>query len=402
MSRSIMQLLVRSLVATVALFFVVAAYCAPSETPAPAKEPEAGAEKTSAPAADAQPGTDPAAPQSAAGPQPDSAPQTAATEQDNGAYLLATASPGTTMTMQGPELAIARLNPQFVARLADAIRDARQSGLPGAGIFSAYRPPAFGIGGFGDKFKSMHSYGLAVDMTGIGDPDSAEAKLWHEIAARHGVICPYGYANKTEWNHCQATDVADILPDHPLRKTITADGPIDLAAMFAAGDALIAALPAAIGVAQADNPQKGSIYRVATAESAETLGLDSSHHHGRAGLSEALAHRRSDKVAAVDRQRINKAAAVEHRRMDKVMTIMVADNERSGRVKTSTPAKHEHEHEHERNGKGRAVLLAKNEERVMEKSHGRRNEEAKAHGVRKGAARSAEGHHELSRRHHVA
>src|SRR5262249_43939373 len=126
--------------------------------------------------------------------------QAGTAELDDGAYLLETSSPGTTMNLQGATLAIARLNPQFVARLAGAIPETPQSGLPSAGIFSAYRPPAYGIGGFADKFRSLHSYGLAVDMSGIGDPGSHEAKLWHEIAARHGVICPYAVNNRAEWN----------------------------------------------------------------------------------------------------------------------------------------------------------------------------------------------------------
>jgi hypothetical protein len=152
------------------------------------------------------------------------------------AYLVETAVPGDTMTRQGPELAIGRLHPEFVHRLAAAIHDASQAGLPNAGIFSAYRPPAFGIGGFSDKFNSLHTYGLAVDMSGIGGPGSAEAKLWHEIAARHGVACPYGFGNHLEWNHCQPTRIKIILPTNPLRQTVTADGPIDLDSMFAAGE----------------------------------------------------------------------------------------------------------------------------------------------------------------------
>ena len=68
------------------------------------------------------------------------------------------------MTLQGAELAIGRLHPEFVVRLANAIREARSAGLPFAGVFSAYRPPAFGVGGFSDKFNSLHTYGLAVDM----------------------------------------------------------------------------------------------------------------------------------------------------------------------------------------------------------------------------------------------
>jgi hypothetical protein len=84
---------------------------------------------------------------------------------------------------EGAELAIGRLHPQFVVRLANAIREARSAGLSFAGVFSAYRPPAFGIGAFSDKFNSLHSYGLAADVHGIGRPGSPEAQLWHEIAA---------------------------------------------------------------------------------------------------------------------------------------------------------------------------------------------------------------------------
>jgi hypothetical protein len=156
------------------------------------------------------------------------------------AYLIETATPGYTMSRQGPELAIGRLHPEFVKRLAAAIKEARGAGLLFAGIFSAYRPPAFGVGGFADKFHSLHTYGLAVDVTGIGAPGTANALLWHEIAARHGVICPYGPHNPIEWNHCQPTWVKIILPDNPLRETVTADGPSSLEDMFEVGYLLIA------------------------------------------------------------------------------------------------------------------------------------------------------------------
>ena len=155
------------------------------------------------------------------------------------AYLMATATPGYTMTRQGPERAIGRLHPEFVRRLAAAIAEARGAGLPFAGIFSAYRPPAFGVGGFADKFHSLHTYGLAVDVTGIGAPGTPSALLWHEIAARNGVICPYGPYNPAEWNHCQPTWVKIILPDNSLRETVTADGPVSLEGMFEVGYSLI-------------------------------------------------------------------------------------------------------------------------------------------------------------------
>jgi hypothetical protein len=156
------------------------------------------------------------------------------------AYLVETARPGYTMMRQGPELAIGRLHPVFVVRLANAVREARQAGLAYAGIHSAYRPPAFGIGGFVDKFHSLHTYGLAVDMHGIGGPGTPEAQLWHDIAARHGIVCPYGPQNPAEWNHCQPTRVKIILAESPLRETVKAEGPISLEDMFEIGNALIA------------------------------------------------------------------------------------------------------------------------------------------------------------------
>jgi hypothetical protein len=154
-------------------------------------------------------------------------------------YLIQTASPSHTMTKQGSELAIERLHPEFAIRLAKAIREGRDYGLV-AGIFSAYRPPAFGVGGFSDKFNSLHAYGLAVDLYGIGRPGSVEALWWHEIAAKHGLICPYGHYDKAEWNHCQPTGLKAVPADNPLRQTVTADGPVSLEAMFEAGTSAIA------------------------------------------------------------------------------------------------------------------------------------------------------------------
>jgi len=156
------------------------------------------------------------------------------------AYLVETASPGYTMTLQGPEVAIGRLHPEFAVRLENAIREARSAGLPLAGVFSAYRPPAFGVGGFSDKFNSLHTYGLAVDMRGIGTPGSAEAELWHRIAAKNGVVCPYGPRDRAEWNHCQPTSVKMIVAQNPLRETVSSAGPYDLENMFEAGNAMIA------------------------------------------------------------------------------------------------------------------------------------------------------------------
>jgi hypothetical protein len=170
---------------------------------------------------------------------PEAGPRIFADDVSGRTYLIETARPGTTMIWQGPALAIGRLHPDFVVRLANAIWEARHGGLPLIGIESAYRPPAFGIGGFIDKFKSLHTYGLAVDVKGIGTPGSPEALLWHQIAARHGVICPYGPYSRAEWNHCQATRSKVIHADNPLRDTVTAQGPLDLGEMFEAGTSFI-------------------------------------------------------------------------------------------------------------------------------------------------------------------
>jgi len=165
-------------------------------------------------------------------------------------YVLRTARPGDTMTRQGPELSIARLHPDFVIRLANTIRQARREGLSSAGIFSAYRPPGFGVGGFADKYMSMHSYGLAVDVQGIGGPGSEEAQRWHHIAAANGIFCPYGPHNHSEWNHCQALPLKAVSVSNPLRATITDSGPADLDEMFRAGTVLMARVAAMADTAE--------------------------------------------------------------------------------------------------------------------------------------------------------
>jgi hypothetical protein len=170
------------------------------------------------------------------------------------AYLVETTRPGATMLHQGLALAIVRLHPMFVHRLADAIGEARATGLLAAGIFSAYRPPAFGVGGFSDKFNSLHTYGLAVDLLGVGGPGSSEAKRWYEIAGRHGIVCPYGAGSRREWNHCQPTHVKSIVAGNPLRGTVSPQGPIDREAMFAMGDALVNETDAGAGAPELPSP----------------------------------------------------------------------------------------------------------------------------------------------------
>jgi hypothetical protein len=167
------------------------------------------------------------------------------------AYLVATSRPGSTMERQGPALAIGRLNPIFAHRLAGAIREARAVGIEAA-VFSAYRPPGYGIGGFRDKFDSAHAYGLAVDMCGIGGPGSHIAIRWREIAAKYGVYGPYSVYSRSEWNHMEPSMSQAVTRQVPaLRRTITAAGPKALAAMWNAAAPLIARIGLAANVGHA-------------------------------------------------------------------------------------------------------------------------------------------------------
>jgi hypothetical protein len=119
--------------------------------------------------------------------------------------------------------------------------------------------------------------------------------------------------------------------------------------MFKAGSALIAGLPKAIGVAEADNTQKGSIYRVAAVETTGK-GEVEHPHHGRGRFGAALASAKARGTRGV---------------------------------------------------KEKPVLVAKNETRVVQRAERRRPEEAKAHGVRKAARARGEGDHDVRRRSHV-
>lgn len=153
-------------------------------------------------------------------------------------FLVQTAVVGGTMARQGAELAIWRLHPVFSVRLAKAIREARDAGIT-ASVFSAYRPPAFGVGGFSDKFNSMHAYGMAVDMAGVGRPGSATSLAWFRIAGRNKIYNPYGPYHRAEWNHYQPTFARAVARGMELRKTITAAGPKEPERMWKVASAII-------------------------------------------------------------------------------------------------------------------------------------------------------------------
>jgi hypothetical protein len=138
---------------------------------------------------------------------------------------------GDTMARQGVEVAIGRLHPVMTVRIARSIQQARNEGIP-ACVFSAFRPPAFGVGGFSDKFNSAHAYGIAVDFGGIDQPGSKTARRFQEIAASNGLYSLYGPGDRAEWNHYQLIPARRIAPNNPLRDTITATGPKDEVAMW--------------------------------------------------------------------------------------------------------------------------------------------------------------------------
>ena len=157
-------------------------------------------------------------------------------------FLVATARPGGTMTRQGLSVAIGRLHPTFAKNLAATIKQARANGIE-AQPFSCYRPPAFGVGGYRDKFNSLHAYGLACDIAGIGRPGSKTAIRFYRIAKANGVFNPYGPSNRAEFNHYQGVPVTGRAVARVLKPTITANGPKDLSKMWTVADAVIANPP---------------------------------------------------------------------------------------------------------------------------------------------------------------
>jgi hypothetical protein len=145
-------------------------------------------------------------------------------------YVQQTSVPGYTMLLQGRPVALSCLNPEFVLRLAASIKEARDLGI-NASVSSACRPPVLRVGGMADKSQSMHAYGLAVDLAGIGHPGDAAYRQWCKIAAGHGIIRPYN----TMWedNHFQPTEtkVASQVP--PMKKLLSRYGPTDLMKLWA-------------------------------------------------------------------------------------------------------------------------------------------------------------------------
>lgn len=160
-------------------------------------------------------------------------------------YLIRTSrplvadEPRNTMRRQGVDVAIHRLNPNFRIRLAAAIKEARSIGMSEVGCQSAYRPPVFGIGGFRNKFLSLHSYGLACDVGGLDGPGGKDSRRFYGIAIKHGLYNPYGPRNRAEFNHYQAVPANGRVYSASLMPTITAKGPKSLDRMWSAGNRFV-------------------------------------------------------------------------------------------------------------------------------------------------------------------
>lgn len=82
------------------------------------------------------------------------------------------------------------LHPDFASRLAGAVRDARAMGLD-VGLESGYRTNDTTGSKYDASGMSLHGYGAAADVSGIGGPGSSTAQLWASIAEAHGLHNPY-------------------------------------------------------------------------------------------------------------------------------------------------------------------------------------------------------------------
>jgi Peptidase M15 len=105
----------------------------------------------------------------------------------------------------------ANFNPAFATRLASAIRQARDAGLP-VRVMSGYRSDTTTGSAYDAGGNSSHGYGLASDIAGLDGPNGKITQAWARIAEANGLHNPYGVGNQAEFNHWQ-------LPEQPLERT---------------------------------------------------------------------------------------------------------------------------------------------------------------------------------------
>ena len=119
------------------------------------------------------------------------------------AYLVATSSPGYTMTRQGPERAIGRLHPAFVNRLAAAIAEARK---PACHSPEFSRPTGrlhSASAALSTSFTRCTPMGLPSTLPGSVHP--ARQALCFGTRSRRGTVWSVPTGRTTQWNGTTAS-----------------------------------------------------------------------------------------------------------------------------------------------------------------------------------------------------
>ena len=94
------------------------------------------------------------------------------------------------------------LHPDFAVKMANAVHQARTAGLP-VTVQSGYRANPTTGSKYDAEGYSLHGYGGAIDVGGIGGAGSPQAQQWAQIAQKNGIYNPYGVDNTAEYNHWQ-------------------------------------------------------------------------------------------------------------------------------------------------------------------------------------------------------
>ena len=149
------------------------------------------------------------------------------------------------------------LHPDFAVGMANAIKQARAAGLP-VTLQSGFRTPGTTGSGYDSAGYSLHGYGAAMDVGGIGGAGSPQAQKWAQIAQSNGLSNPYGVGNPQEYNHWQLVPwKLESRPDIQA-KLIAAkgDGPTVWNAIspISAGSAMAKAQKTAKGAAKETDP----------------------------------------------------------------------------------------------------------------------------------------------------
>lgn len=108
----------------------------------------------------------------------------------------------------GNEIALGRLNPEYLRRSTKVQKELDAAGFTDAHIWSSYRPKEYGVNNHKgwSSDQSMHGFGLASDWGGVPSYGTPEYEKFATIMKANGFYNPYPNS-KAEWNHWQ------IVPD---------------------------------------------------------------------------------------------------------------------------------------------------------------------------------------------